>query len=177
MTPTGIYLQIPFCGSKCSFCNFSSRVERAGVFHAYCESVVREIAGLAEDYSRLGIEPALVANAVDTVYFGGGTPAIVGADDLATIVAALRARFQFANAVEFTLETTPGSADADFLRRARAMGINRLSIGAQSFCHPELQAVGRLHSAQDTCALVRSARENGFANISIDLNRSFYSEG
>lgn len=166
---SGIYVQIPFCESKCSFCNFSSSVERAGVFHAYCDSVLREIERLTEDYSRLGIEPAFLANPVDTVYVGGGTPAIVGAEDLSSLVAAIRRRLRFADSLEFTLETTPGSADAEFLHRARTMGINRLSIGAQSFCDPELKAVGRLHSADETCALVRNARASGFTNISIDL--------
>jgi oxygen-independent coproporphyrinogen-3 oxidase len=106
---------------------------------------------------------------VDTVYFGGGTPPLVGADRLEKIVRALHGRFEMPCAVEFTLEVTPGSADPQFLVRALGMGMDRLSIGAQSFQDQELRAVGRLHSARDTQDLVRQARSAGFANLSIDL--------
>jgi oxygen-independent coproporphyrinogen-3 oxidase len=166
---TGLYVQIPFCESKCSFCNFSSRVERPEAFRAYRDSVISEIDGLPEDYGRLGIPREILSALVDTVYFGGGTPTLVGAEALANIVEALSRCFHFADSVEFTLETTPGSADDDFLRRARGMGVNRLSIGAQTFDDRELKAVGRLHSSVATRALVHSAREQGFRNISLDL--------
>ena len=169
METLGIYVQIPFCASKCSFCNFSSRVERAEVFGNYAPTVCREIESLPEIYQGHGIETPFLSRPVDTAYLGGGTPAILGVDLLSEIVSSLQNRFSFADSVEFTLETTPGSADREFLRRASALGINRLSIGAQSFEEHELKSVGRLHSAEDTCALVESTRREGFRNISLDL--------
>jgi oxygen-independent coproporphyrinogen-3 oxidase len=169
MEPAGLYVQIPFCASKCSFCNFSSRVERPEVFAAYARAVCQEIERLPEIYAPHGIDARFASAPADTVYIGGGTPTILGADLLCEMVERLRRGFSFAERVEFTLETTPGSADDEFLRRARALGINRLSIGAQSFEDRELKAVGRLHLAAETFALVESARKIGFGNISLDL--------
>ncbi len=94
---------------------------------------------------------------------------MLGAEKLEKIVGALDGRFEMPGAVEFTVEVTPGSADRQFLARALGMGINRLSIGAQTFQDQELRAVGRLHSASDTQELVQTARRAGFTNLSLDL--------
>jgi oxygen-independent coproporphyrinogen-3 oxidase len=169
MEPAGLYVQIPFCASKCSFCNFSSRVERPEVFAAYARAVCQEIERLPEIYAQHGIDARFASAPVDTAYIGGGTPTILGTDLLCEVVERLRHRFSFAERAEFTLETTPGSAEDEFLRRPRAIGINRLSIGAQSFEDRELKAVGRLHSSVETSALAESARKLGFGNISLDL--------
>ncbi|HEV2494122.1 MAG TPA: radical SAM family heme chaperone HemW [Terriglobia bacterium] len=178
MQTLGIYIQVPFCASKCSFCNFSSQVAPHAVFHAYVQAIEREIERLADIYATAGIVPSddhrdkaagLLDLPVDTVYLGGGTPSLLGSERLARIVVALERRFQFAPPVEFTIEGTPGSADDRELERLRALGINRLSIGAQSFADRELTSVGRLHSAADTAELVESARRAGFTNISLDL--------
>ncbi len=106
---------------------------------------------------------------VDTVYFGGGTPPLLGVERLRSIVRSLHRRFRVQAAAEFTIEVTPGSADMQFLAQAMSMGMNRLSIGAQTFEDQELRAVGRLHSAADTRQLVGRARSVGFENISVDL--------
>jgi oxygen-independent coproporphyrinogen-3 oxidase len=106
---------------------------------------------------------------VDTVYFGGGTPPLLGVERLRSIVRSLHRRFQVQAAAEFTIELTPGSADIQFLAQAMSMGMNRLSIGAQTFEDQELRAVARLHSAADTRQLVGWARSVGFENISVDL--------
>jgi putative oxygen-independent coproporphyrinogen III oxidase len=169
MEPAGVYVQIPFCASKCSFCNFSSRVERPEVFAAYARALCQEVEQLPEIYARQGIDKGFASTAADTVYIGGGTPAILGIDLLSEITASLRKRFGFASSLEFTLETTPGSANGEFLRRARALGITRLSIGAQSFDDRELKAVGRLHSPAETRCLVETARQQGFRDVSLDL--------
>ena len=178
MQTLGIYVQVPFCSSKCSFCNFSSQVAPATVFDSYCRALAQEIARLPETYNSAGIGTseresgrvaALFDLPVDTVYFGGGTPSLLGAARIQSLVKALRRRFHLADSVEFTLELTPGSADEDELSRLRTLGINRLSIGAQSFDDQELRAVGRLHSAADTAALVDYARQAGFTNVSLDL--------
>ncbi len=168
-TTLGLYVQVPFCASKCSFCNFSSQVAPSGQFDRYCESLVREIAGFPARVESFGIGERLLDFPVDTLYMGGGTPTLLGAERLARIVAALRRRFQRVDPIEFTLEATPGSADESFLERAREFGVNRLSIGAQSFQDRELRAVGRLHSAADTRETVRRARRAGLKNLNLDL--------
>ena len=169
MQPLGIYVQFPFCASKCSFCNFSSRVEPSTLFDRYSEALEQEIARLPADFEGHGLGKEVFALPADTVYFGGGTPPLLGAERLERIVRALRARFEVQGGGEFTIEVTPGSAELEFLPRALSLGINRLSIGAQTFEDQELRAVGRLHNAADTRELVRRARGVGFANVSLDL--------
>src|SRR5438552_1517939 len=188
MPTLGIYIQFPFCASKCSFCNFSSQVAPASVFDSYCRAVEQEIerlpgiyetasAGLGEKLRRS--ETAATTNGngmvdvlglpVDTVYLGGGTPSLAGAERLERILAAVRRRFRVLESLESTLELTPGSADDDYLAKARDLGINRLSVGAQSFDDRELRAVGRLHSAAVTVEMFRRARRAGLQNINLDL--------
>lgn len=169
METLGLYIQVPFCASKCSFCNFSSRVERSDIYDLYCQALAQEIESLPEIYAGAGVAPAILENVVDSVYIGGGTPSLLGVDRIEKIFTGLHRLFQFGSNVEFAVEVTPGSADQDFLSHAVALGINRLSIGAQSFDDRELRSVGRLHSADETRTLIRSARGAGFDNISLDL--------
>lgn len=169
MDTLGLYVQVPFCASKCSFCNFSSRVARAEVFDRYCRALAEEIRRLPEIYNSGAVGTELLMSPVDTVYIGGGTPSLMGSRRLEKIVADLHRQFRFAPEIEFTIEVTPGSADEDFLKNALALGINRLSFGAQSFDDKELRSVGRLHSAQDTRSALQTARLVGFRNISLDL--------
>ncbi|HUZ46647.1 MAG TPA: radical SAM family heme chaperone HemW [Terriglobia bacterium] len=169
MDSLGLYIQVPFCGSKCSFCNFTSRVARQDVYDAYCQALCREMASLPDLYKSAGIASRLDSLPADTLYFGGGTPSLLGDERFSNLVARLQEQFQFASRMELTLELTPGSAGSRFLKHARALGVNRLSIGAQSFSDQELRAVGRLHSTDDTQKLVAEARSAGFSNISLDL--------
>ena len=169
METLGLYIQVPFCASKCSFCNFSSRVVSGDVFDRYCAALAEEIERLPQFYRALGVKSGLLELPVDSVYFGGGTPSLLGIQRLVRVFESLDRRFPFASLCEFTIEITPGSADQDYLTQARALGVNRLSVGAQSFDDRELRSVGRLHSAEDTRALVDAARKTGFANISLDL--------
>jgi oxygen-independent coproporphyrinogen-3 oxidase len=129
----------------------------------------QEIGGLPAAFEAYGVAEEVLALPVDTVYFGGGTPPLLGVERLERIVRALRGRFEVQAGCEFTIEVTPGSADAQFLAQAMSLGMNRLSIGAQTFEDQALRAVGRLHSAADTCELVRRARSAGFENVSLDL--------
>lgn len=165
----GIYVQVPFCASKCSFCNFSSGVERETVIASYCRCLAQEIDGLARHYTERSIPLEVLALPVDSLYVGGGTPTLLGPGRLGDLGASLRAHFRWTDSLEFTLETTPGSVDSDDLLALRRRGVNRLSIGAQAFDDGELRAVGRLHSAADTRELVAQARAAGFQNISLDL--------
>src|SRR5208337_1292838 len=169
MPSLAIYVQVPFCASKCSFCNFSSRVESHSIFDRYCDAVSQEIDRLPASLGAYGLGQEVLTLPVDTVYFGGGTPSLLGAERLRSIVRSLHRRFQIQATAEFTIEITPGSADMQFLAQAMGMGMNRLSIGAQTFEDQELRAVGRLHSAADTRQLVGRARSVGFENISVDL--------
>lgn len=169
MTNLGVYVQVPFCASKCSFCNFSSGVDRDSVFDPYTQALRRELAQWPRSAREYGITPETFDAPVDTVYIGGGTPTLLGRERLKTVVDALRARLPWAEEVEFTLETTPGAASLDLLGVLTELGVNRLSVGAQTFNDAELRAVGRLHSGEETCQLVGAARAAGFRNISVDL--------
>lgn len=169
MESLGVYIQFPFCASKCSFCNFSSRVARPQVLEAYVEALLVEINHLRDLYAPYPFRRDLAELAVDTIYLGGGTPSILGGEQLEKIVHNLRCSFRLAPEAEFTLEMTPGSAGSEFLSSARSLGVNRLSLGAQSLDDRELRAVGRLHCAQDTCDLVKEARRAGYGNINLDL--------
>lgn len=165
----GVYVQIPFCASKCSFCNFSSRVGVPGAIARYAAALRREIERLPELYEQACVRQDFLRLPVDSVYFGGGTPSLVGGAELEGICADLRSRFRFGNEMEFTLEITPGSAGKELLETLCALGVNRLSIGAQSFDDGELRQVGRLHKAAATADLVQSARRAGITNINLDL--------
>jgi oxygen-independent coproporphyrinogen-3 oxidase len=167
--PVGIYVQVPFCASKCSFCNFSSRVESRNIYDRYSRGVEQEIEALPAAFEAHGLAEEVLTLPVDTIYFGGGTPPLLGMARLEEIVQALRRRFALLASGEFTIEVTPGSADGQFLAQAMSLGVNRLSIGAQTFEDQELGALGRLHSAADTGELVQRARSASLANISIDL--------
>ena len=169
MSTLGIYIQVPFCASKCSFCNFSSRVERSAIFDHYTLMLQRELEGCQSSYASYGIPRDVLLHRVDSIYIGGGTPPMLGEERLGHVVRALRDHLCWSEDVEFTLETTPGSVDARMLRVLQHLGVNRLSIGAQTFDDGELGAVGRLHSVDNTCELVQLARQAGFQNISLDL--------
>ncbi len=169
MDSLGLYIQVPFCASKCSFCNFSSRVARRDVYDRYCQALATELERLPEFYRASSIGENVLEIPVDSAYLGGGTPSLLESVRLEKLATAIQQRFQFGSKPEFTIEVTPGSADESFLQHIRRLGINRLSIGAQSFLDRELRSVGRLHSGEDTRALVRTARAQGFANISLDL--------
>ena len=129
----------------------------------------RELEGWQTFFPAHGIPPRVLSLPVDSIYFGGGTPALLGEERLGLVIGGLRDALRWSQDVEFTLETTPGSATANLLVALRRMGVNRLSIGAQTFEDAELRAVGRLHTAGDTIELVRQARQAGFQNISLDL--------
>lgn len=170
----GIYVQIPFCASKCTFCNFSSKVAPEAELDAYLNGLEREVDLLfrsADSASTIGSPPSrdLLDLPVDSIYLGGGTPTLAGAGRLARLFTALSRRFRFSSPSEITLEMTPGSADAALLAACRRLGVNRLSVGAQSFDDHELAIVGRLHSGRDIEEQVRLARAAGFVNISLDL--------
>jgi len=169
MSTLGLYIQVPFCASKCSFCNFSSRVERPAVFDAYLRGLHEELCGWDDHFAGRGIPREILSFSLDSIYVGGGTPSLLGGARLQTLLRSVQGRLTRTDDVEFTLEVTPGSADPDLLRALRQIGVNRLSIGVQTFADRELKAVGRLHSAVASSELVATARREGYGNISLDL--------
>ena len=169
MAGLGVYVQIPFCASKCTFCNFSSRVAPKSIFGGYTTSVLQEMERLPDILRLSGARDDLLKFPVDTVYFGGGTPPILGIERLEEIVKGIRRCLPAGEPREFTIEATPGSLGPQALLAIRRLGIDRLSIGAQSFSDKELASVGRLHCAQETIDLAAAARRAGFENLSLDL--------
>jgi len=182
----GIYIQVPFCQTKCTYCNFHTGVVSRDRYQPYANAICREIELVRHDdfYSALGgrsfssglntareagaLTPEAEFSIVDTIYFGGGTPSLLDPAALAQVLDALRASFQFA-APEITLEADPETIAAQKAAAWRAAGFNRISLGAQSFSDRELQSTGRMHRRADIESAVEILRTAGFANISMDL--------
>lgn len=160
--PKGLYLHIPFCARKCAYCDFYSACVSDSMLDSYTESLIREI----KNWGGVLRRPVF-----DTVYFGGGTPSLLGGR-LAAVTDAVYSAFEIAPGAEITLELNPTgdrSKTYGFIKTAGKSGVNRLSVGAQSGSDRELKLLGRTHSAADTLAAVSAAREAGFDNISLDL--------
>ena len=160
MTPAGIYIHIPFCSSRCSYCDFATGLYQSGLADKYVQALIEEIT-LAHESGRLC--------AVDTVYFGGGTPSLLSPSQLERILAALHDRFEIDSEAEITMEMNPGSVTAENLSDFRALGINRASFGAQTFDDAELARLGRSHTSADTFNTFRDLRNSDFDNVSFDL--------
>jgi oxygen-independent coproporphyrinogen III oxidase len=163
----GIYIHIPFCATRCHYCNFATGGYEAEVARRYVAAVAREIARTAELMNNSAAQAAM--RKVDTIYFGGGTPTTLTVGQLASLIALCRENFDVASDAEITTEANPGSISQSYLQSLREIGINRLSFGVQSFDDAELQMIGRSHSAQAAREAVRLARAAGFTNISLDL--------
>jgi putative oxygen-independent coproporphyrinogen III oxidase len=170
MNKLGIYVQVPFCQTKCTYCNFHTGVVSAARFAPYVQCVCEEIAGHRGLYERAGVDlPAGIADAVvDTIYIGGGTPSLLDPAQLGRIVDAVRENFA-ADLGEITLEADPETVTEEKAAAWVAAGINRVSFGVQSFCDEELRAAGRMHRRADVCRAAAILRAAGIANISFDL--------
>ena len=155
----GLYVHVPFCSAICNYCNFNRGLLDGALKVRYVDAIVEEIA-------RVGRAETLGA---DTIYFGGGTPSLLEPVEIERIVAACRASFLVSNDAEVTLEANPESISVERLRAYRTAGVNRLSVGVQSFRNGELQRLSRLHTADRARAAIAEARDAGFDNISLDL--------
>ncbi len=167
MTRLGIYVQVPFCQTKCTYCNFHTGVFSAELYAPYARAVCREIA----EFSRLRRENGIAdvpETFVDTVYFGGGTPSLLEPASLAQIRDAICASFP-SRFEEVTLEADPETVSAEKASAWRAAGFNRISMGVQSFNDAELRAAGRMHRRADVFQAAKILRAAGFANLSFDL--------
>ncbi len=154
------YVHIPFCRRKCYYCDFNSYAGLEHLFKPYVKALSREISYLA----RLS-----GPEAGESLYFGGGTPSLLPSELVRAIVESVRENFGLLPGAEITLEANPGTVDKAFLEALLDIGINRLSLGAQSFNEDELSLLGRIHSPEEIEKAFMEAREAGFRNINLDL--------
>jgi oxygen-independent coproporphyrinogen-3 oxidase len=162
----GLYISIPFCRSKCTYCNFASGVYPAGEHARYVERVIEDLRAAGDWAARMGVE---LPRCVDTVYLGGGTPSLLAPDLLHRLFAAMRAEFDFEANAEITVECAPGQISDEALGALYAVGVNRASLGVQSFIDREAQVSGRLHNRSMVVEDIRRLRGAGIANLNLDL--------
>jgi len=172
LPPLSLYVHIPWCVRKCPYCDFNSHELRAPQPHAMqARSLDPELESQYTDALMRDLEfglPQIWGRRVSTVFFGGGTPSLLSAPALEQILSGIRARVQLDPAAEITLEANPGTFEARKFAHFRALGINRLSIGIQSFNPAHLQALGRIHDDEEARRAVEMARST-FDNINLDL--------
>ena len=171
MESLGVYVSVPFCKAKCSFCNFASGAIGAYDFgldriDGYVDRVCGEVRAIRANAAELGV---LIPEFVDTIYFGGGTPSLLEAKQLERIFKAITGEFQIDKRAEVTLECAPGQLEQTTLETVVRLGANRVSFGVQSFVDAESAAVGRLHTANDCLAEIARVRAAGIEAISLDL--------
>ena len=157
--PIGVYVHIPFCRKRCAYCDFYTAMCVDEVAKKYIVSLKNEINRWGRGLSR----PA------DTIYFGGGTPSILGSDVLSDLLTTVKNSFNVTDDAEITLEINPEDANEDFLKAVKKVGFNRLSLGFQSLDDDTLKLLGRRHSSKDSIDAFYKARKAGFDNISVDL--------
>jgi oxygen-independent coproporphyrinogen-3 oxidase len=164
--PLGIYISVPFCRTKCSYCNFASDVFSRAVFERYVERVCADIASAPRVAAEMGGE---IESAVDSIYLGGGTPTVLEPAQLERMFAAVRSRFDVSPEAEITVECAPGTLTQSMLETLLRCGVNRVSLGVQSFVDQEAAAVGRLHNREKVIEDIARLRSAGINNINIDL--------
>jgi oxygen-independent coproporphyrinogen-3 oxidase len=159
--PLGLYIHVPFCASICGYCHFTRVLADPALERRYVDAVVREI--------RNATPTANSTPVADTIYFGGGTPSLLAPADIGALIRACREAFDVAPGAEVTLEANPDTVSEERLAGYRAAGVNRLSLGVQSYRDQELARLGRRHDAGRARAAFREARAAGFDNVSLDL--------
>ena len=159
--PLGLYIHVPFCRSKCAYCDFYSLSGSEKFMDDYCRALERHL---------IEVAPQAACHLVDTIYFGGGTPSCLGADRLCHLLGCIKKLYKVDKHAEITLEANPDSAgDKKALKRLRRAGFNRISLGVQATNDETLRAIGRIHTWQQAQDAVSAARKAGFKNISLDL--------
>jgi oxygen-independent coproporphyrinogen-3 oxidase len=162
----GLYISFPFCRSKCTYCNFASGVYPARDHERYVARVVEDLRASPAWAAQMGVH---LPRRVDSVYFGGGTPSLLSPDLLRQLFAAMRADFDFDPEAEITVECAPGQIADDTLHALAECGVNRVSLGVQSFIDREAQVSGRLHSRAIVIEDLRRLRALGISNLNVDL--------
>ncbi|MEX2496056.1 MAG: radical SAM family heme chaperone HemW [Woeseia sp.] len=159
--PLSLYVHLPWCVRKCPYCDFNSHTAGAGTDKTRYLAALRE--DIAAESRRAGDRP------VQTVFLGGGTPSLFSAAEIDQLICAIRSSLRLSDNAEITMEANPGTVERDSLGAYRQAGINRLSLGAQSFCDRSLERLGRIHTAADIIRAWREAKTAGFDNINLDL--------
>jgi oxygen-independent coproporphyrinogen-3 oxidase len=168
--PLGLYISVPFCRSKCSYCNFASDVFSKSAYENYVARLLEDIANSRQLTSQVGCPlDSAPDDTVDSIYLGGGTPSILEASQLLRIFAAVRNEFTLMPEAEITVECAPGTLTPTLLETLQQCGVNRVSLGVQSFVDQEAQSVGRLHERATVLEEIRRLRRAGFENINVDL--------
>ena len=162
----GIYISVPFCRSKCSFCNFASGVFSRVVFDGYVQQVCSDVEGSESVARKLG---GILDRQVDSIYLGGGTPSVLEPEQLQRMFQAIRNSFDVERTAEITVECAPGTISDEIMAGLLGCGVNRVSLGVQSFVDKECSSVGRLHTREITLADIARLRSAGVGNISTDL--------
>ncbi len=164
--PLGLYISVPFCRTKCSYCNFASGAFSRTVFARYVDRLCADLAAAPQTAEQLGtqFEPT-----IDSIYLGGGTPTVLEPLELERLFRAVRDAFAVQPGAEITVECAPGTLSAGVLEALLRGGVNRVSLGVQSFADGEAAAVGRLHTRQVTLDDLSRLRAAGLANINVDL--------
>ncbi|MGR9086370.1 MAG: radical SAM family heme chaperone HemW [Gammaproteobacteria bacterium] len=162
MPPLSLYIHIPWCIKKCPYCDFNSHAAKADIPEkAYIDALLTD---LARDLRRYEITSPL-----DTIFIGGGTPSLLSAEAIDRLLSGIRRQMTLKEEIEITLEANPGTFESHKFHSFRSSGVNRLSIGIQSFNDAQLQKLGRIHSAREAVAAVEIAQQAGFENINLDL--------
>src|SRR5271155_1710886 len=164
--PLGIYISVPFCRTKCSYCNFASDVFSRAVFERYVDRVCADIENAPQVAAEMG---GRTERTVDSIYLGGGTPTVLEAAQLQRIFGAVRAQFHVRPDTEITVECAPGTLTSAMLESLLRCGVNRVSLGVQSFVDQEAAAVGRLHKRATVLEDIFRLRAAGITNINVDL--------
>jgi oxygen-independent coproporphyrinogen-3 oxidase len=162
----GIYISVPFCKTKCSYCNFASDVFSRAVFERYVDRVCADVASAPKVAGEMGGQ---LDREVDSIYLGGGTPTVLDAGQLQRIFDAVRSQFDVRPDAEVTVECAPGTLSAEALQVLLHCGVSRVSLGVQSFVDAEAAAVGRLHKRSTVLDDIARLHAAGIANINIDL--------
>ena len=162
----GIYISVPFCRTKCSYCNFASDVFSKAVFERYVDRVCADISNAPETAEQMG---GKFEREADSIYLGGGTPTVLSSAQLRRIFDAVRLQFSVGKGAEITVECAPGTLTAEMLDTLLSCGVNRVSLGVQSFDDEEAASVGRLHKRTTTLDDIVRLRAAGITNINIDL--------
>lgn len=153
----GVYIHVPFCRSRCSYCDFATGLYQSELAQRYVDALTTEISGASESIK------------IDSIYFGGGTPSLLSPQQLEQILAAVNDHFVIDSGAEITMEMNPGTVTFESLTAYRELGVNRASFGAQTFDDRELARLGRSHTSNETLQTFHNLRAAGFDNVSLDL--------
>jgi len=164
--PLGLYISVPFCRTKCSYCNFASGVFSKAVFGRYVDRVCLDMENAHWIAEEMGGE---LDRVVDTIYLGGGTPTVLDPAELQRIFQAIGSRFEVQSGAEITVECAPGTLTRAVMDSLVSSGVNRVSLGLQSFIDKEAAAVGRLHKRESVLEDIARLRAAGISNINLDL--------